>query len=924
MRFKPNLTQSRVASKAALREALELSDERRHILGDLASEYAYVLVVEPSGTLRCEWSTDLFQQIMGTIPADEDAKSLWISHLHTDDLPLMLDHWRNLLAGQSDSCEFRLMGTDGEMRWIHENCRALRQPNEGRVIRIYGMGQDITPRVQLERELSAYRRLYRNHLYKMVDEHPNEWQLANEILNLQATERERMETVLRESERRYRQLVEEASDAVYTTDLSGAFTFVNASGVKLTGYSANELIGMRFSDLVLPGWANEIEQAYIAQFQNHVKETTLEFPILTRYGKMHWIEQTVTLLSSDGKITGFQGIVRDITKRKQAEEALRVSEARNRALVNAIPDPMMTLSESGTILDYRGHKDSDPVSVNELVGKSVREVYPAAVADQFVTYVQHALHRNTVQIWEYQLELLGQVYDYEARIVVCGEHEALSIVRDITERKRTEKEFRNATLRLATLIESLQTSILVEDESRHIALVNQNFCDMFHIPGTTQELIGYDCSNIPEQVRNLFLNPDAFIARINQVLWQRRVVTSEEVKMADGRVLERDFIPIFLGEDYRGHLWQYRDITGRKQAEEALRQGEERLRRITDNMLDMIFQTDVDGVIEYMSPSCWSILGYAPDELLGNPLELLIHGDDVAYVKEAVQTVDRVEYRCLHAAGNYLWMETISNLLFEDDGRVSGIVYASRDISKRKQAEQKLQELNQLKTEFLSTAAHELRTPLTSIRGFSEILLTRQLDETRQKRYVTLINEQSNQLGAIIDDLLDVSRLEAGRGLKMSFEPVDMRILTQEVMAIFIDTAPHHQLRQEGLLEGGPLVKGDPIRLAQVCKNLLSNAIKYSPSGGNVAITGRIVDNFLEIGIQDEGIGMTLEQQTHLFEKFYRANASNTAITGTGLGLAITKLIIELHGGKIWVTSEYGVGTTVHFTVPLHTADDGA
>ncbi|MCC7451936.1 MAG: PAS domain S-box protein [Anaerolineae bacterium] len=363
------------------------------------------------------------------------------------------------------------------------------------------------------------------------------------------------------------------------------------------------------------------------------------------------------------------------------------------------------------------------------------------------------------------------------------------------------------------------------------------------------------------------------------------------------------------------------DVTTRRLIEEALYRSEEQIRRITDNMLDIICQTDMDGVIQYASPSCYSVLGYEPEAMIEQSIYAGIHPEDVETVKEAVQTTGRVEYRYQHANGDYVWLETLSNFLFADT-EPEGIIFASRDITRRKQAERELKELNRLKTEFLSTAAHELRTPLTSIRGFSEILLTRQLDDPRKQRYLSLINEQSTHLGTIIDDLLDVSRLEAKRNLALTLEPIYLPDLINHVVAPFAESSGEHRIQIEGF-EVCPPLNGDPFRLAQVVKNLLSNAVKYSPSGSLIQIQARVLPECVEISVQDQGVGMTAEQQAHLFEKFYRADASNTAISGTGLGLAISKLIVELHGGKIWAESQYGVGTTFYFTLPLTTEQAG-
>ncbi len=132
----------------------------------------------------------------------------------------------------------------------------------------------------------------------------------------------------------------------------------------------------------------------------------------------------------------------------------------------------------------------------------------------------------------------------------------------------------------------------------------------------------------------------------------------------------------------------------------------------------------------------------------------------------------------------------------------------------------------------------------------------------------------------------------------------------------FRESAPRHDIHMESL-PACPVLVADKFRLGQVLRNLLSNAVKYSPDGGTIFIRCRLIPNYLEVSIQDTGIGMTAAQQAHLFEKFYRADTSNTAIRGTGLGLAISKLIIELHGGKIWVESTPGVGSTFFFTLPL-------
>lgn len=372
-----------------------------------------------------------------------------------------------------------------------------------------------------------------------------------------------------------------------------------------------------------------------------------------------------------------------------------------------------------------------------------------------------------------------------------------------------------------------------------------------------------------------------------------------------------------------GVVCSIRDVTERRRAEETLAQERNLLRTVIDNVPDCVYVKDIDGRFVLSNSSLARYWHTTPDAIVGKtdvdffPEDLAAHFyQDERLIIATGKPLMNQEETSSDLAGNKHIFLTTKVPLFDNHQRVIGLVGTSRDITGSKQIEKELQDLNRLKTEFLSTAAHELRTPLTSIRGFSEILLSRSFDGERQRRYLSLINEQSGQLGKLIDDLLDITRLEARRSLALEFGPVDLAQLLDKATATFAESAPRHQIRVESLPQP-PIVKGDAFRLMQVINNLLSNAVKYSPKGGAVTIRTRLLADAVELCVQDEGIGMTAEQQAHLFEKFYRADASNTTISGTGLGLSICKLIVELHAGKIWVDSEFGVGTKSYFSLPL-------
>jgi len=326
----------------------------------------------------------------------------------------------------------------------------------------------------------------------------------------------------------------------------------------------------------------------------------------------------------------------------------------------------------------------------------------------------------------------------------------------------------------------------------------------------------------------------------------------------------------------------------------------------------------------YVSPAYQTIWGRSCQSLYDRADSMLdaIYPDDVARITQSLQRplangdeYDQ-EYRIIQPDGGLRWIHTRAFPIQNEHGEIYRLAGISTDITDQKLLEQELKDINRLKTEFLSTAAHELRTPLASLVGFSELLLTREVAADRRQHFMKIIHDQSLHLKEIIDTLLDISRLESEQALTMDRQPTDLAELVTKTQATFDAYVPPPEIQVEGL-DDCPPVMGDKQRIAQVLDNLLSNALKYSPNGGVIVIRGQCIPGFVQLSVQDHGIGMTAQQQTHLFERFYRADASNTTISGTGLGLAICKLIVEMHGGKIWIESESGIGTITHFTLPI-------
>ncbi|WP_042347874.1 ATP-binding protein [Bacillus massiliigorillae] len=254
-----------------------------------------------------------------------------------------------------------------------------------------------------------------------------------------------------------------------------------------------------------------------------------------------------------------------------------------------------------------------------------------------------------------------------------------------------------------------------------------------------------------------------------------------------------------------------------------------------------------------------------------------------------------------------LFVEVYATSVFENNEKV-GTIFVHRDITRE-------YEVDQMKSELVSTVSHELRTPLSSVLGFTELLLTKSLKPERQKKYIETIHKEAKRLTNLINDFLDLQRMESGK------QEYNLQKLAFDELAIdIVNRFRHERNHSVHLIDKARYVavKADQERIVQVFMNLIGNAIKFSPAGGDVVISLENNKDTLQISIKDKGIGIPANDVSNLFQKFKRIdNSSRRKIGGTGLGLAISKEIIAKHGGEIWIESEEGHGTTVYFTLPL-------
>ncbi|MFZ5826254.1 MAG: two-component system histidine kinase PnpS [Bacillota bacterium] len=335
-----------------------------------------------------------------------------------------------------------------------------------------------------------------------------------------------------------------------------------------------------------------------------------------------------------------------------------------------------------------------------------------------------------------------------------------------------------------------------------------------------------------------------------------------------------------------------------------------RMDAILQHMADGVLLIDSKKKIALMNPAAEQMLGVLAREAVGKDhLEVTHHFDLDEKLQHVLRTGDAASLEIRRARPETQILEA----RLAPTGRESerGVLLVLRDITRSRQ-------LEQMRTEFVASVTHELRTPLTSIRGFAETLLEGALEEPETARhFVEIIKRESQQLGALIEDLLDLSRIESGK-LRLKREPVLMQALVPETVSRLAQKAQASNI--DLVLEipaDLPPVQGDRDRLAQVLINLVDNAVKYTPTGGQVTVAAREEGRGIQVSVADTGVGIPQPDLARVFERFYRVDKARSRSTGgTGLGLSIVKHIVEAHRGTIRVESEVGQGSTFIFTLP--------
>lgn len=365
----------------------------------------------------------------------------------------------------------------------------------------------------------------------------------------------------------------------------------------------------------------------------------------------------------------------------------------------------------------------------------------------------------------------------------------------------------------------------------------------------------------------------------------------------------------------------YHDVTARRKAEDDLllslketQEANAKIHGLLRSAADGILITDAEGRVVLINQCAEELLGVSlKGKISPLAIDMIPHAGVVSLLHEAqlcLQETSSDDLLFELGSAPRIFQARTSVLLSPQDG-FNGSVTLLHEVTEQRA-------IDRMKNEFISTAAHELRTPLATIIGYADLLL---MDHTypkeQQQEFLLHIHSKAERLAEIVNNLLDISRIESGVEIQLDRKPQNLEKLCEEVVLGHRSQPSAHDFVLDFPPPPGIQIMVDRYALMQVFENLVSNAMKYSPRGGTIRITGRIENGSCHLSVSDQGVGMRSDQLARVFDKFYRADASNTAISGTGLGMTIVKHLVEAHAGQVTLDSVLGKGTIVTITLPL-------
>jgi PAS domain S-box-containing protein len=774
---------------------------------------------------------------------------------------------------------------------------------------------------------------------------------------------------LRESEERYRAFIEQSSEGIWRFELErslsldrpedeqidhcyqyGYLAECNNAMAQMYGFErAEDIVGARLGDFLVRSNTNNIE--YLRAFiRSGYRMNDAESQEIDNLGNSKYFLNNLVGIIENNLLVRAWGSQRDITERKLAEEALRESQERARRLVDSNIIGVIFGDFSGNIVEVNdaflkiiGYTREDLLSgkVNwiEITPPEQRYLDIEAREEMQRTGTHTPFEKEYIRKDGSRVPVLvGTAYLGESK------DNAVGFVLDLSARKQAEESSRQLAKQIQEQADTLDAILAASVD--HIYIFDREGRYKYVSAGGAKA-VGYEPLDLVGKTwRDIGLSEEIveqFETHKKEVMASGQPVRNENEFSIYSGVKHYEYImtPLYnRDKNVEGLVVVSRDATDRKQAEQALRESEERFRKLSEKVRVIPWEADpISGRFTYVGPQSVDLLGYPLEEWYAdNFWSDRIHPEDreltIKFCNDSSAYLDNYEfeYRMVKADGQTLWLYDLVNVVRDEDGPklLRGFMI---DITERKRAESEREQLlageqsaraeaeaaNRMKDEFLATLSHELRTPLNAMLGWTQLLRTRKFDQTTIQRALETIDRNTKSLAQLIEDVLDVSRIITGK-LRLNIRPVALVSVIQAAIETVAPASEAKNIQIEPILDhSAGAVLGDANRLQQVVWNLLSNAVKFTPKGGRVAIILERSNSQIQIKVSDTGQGISPDFLPYVFERFRQADGATTrSHGGLGLGLAIVRHLVELHGGTACAESEgEGKGATFIVTLPL-------
>jgi len=632
------------------------------------------------------------------------------------------------------------------------------------------------------------------------------------------------------------------------------------------------------------------------------------------------------LTGNDAYLEPYRGAIRNLDRTMGQLKELTSDEPNQRKHIEAL-EPLVErkLAELQTTIDLRRNKGLAAANVVVLGGSGkqwmdqIRAVLAEMVAEESDLRDIRMQEMNTALAAAGRTVIGGSILSVLLLSLVFA-----VLIRELSERKRTQEALAKREKWFSTTLSSIGDAVIATDMNGAVTFMNSvaqslTGWSLEEAQGKSMDLV-FDIVN--KETRRPVENPVKKVFREGKIvgLADHTLLLSKNGKEFE---IEDSAAPIVTDTGGSiGVVLVFRDITDLKHAREEAD-------RYFTLSLDLLCIAGSDGYFKRLNPAWAKVLGYTTEELQAKPFLDFVHPDDRSKTIQESEKLGKGQdtvsfenrYQCKD--GSYRSLMWSATPFVEQQ-----VIYAvARDVTEVKRtqealvsAKEEVERASKFKDQFLSTMSHELRTPLNAILGFSELLTDKRYGEMneRQSRYVNHINTSGKHLLKLISDILDLSKIEAGR-MEIVREDMAVDFVCSEVLSAvqpLVDKKSQALVRH---VDPDLRVRADPTKFKQILMNLIGNAIKFTPEHGRIELTARSMDGQVIVEVRDNGPGIPVEDQKRIFQAFYRRTEAGKAVEGTGLGLAITERLVQMHGSHLEINSKPGQGTCFHFSLPLVT-----